>query len=292
MSSHGSCCSPGRGDGAGPEIVPLTTRHRADPGLDLVDVPGGPFLMGSGSPLVNRGDGEGPVREVTVTPVRMGRTSVTSAQFARFVEDTGHVSGSERWGWSFVFAGLLDPAVAERSPRPPGTPWWCGVDGADWRHPGGPRSDALPDHPVVHVSWDDAVAYCGWAGVRLPTETEWERAARGGLHRTTYPWGDELRPDGPWLLNIWQGDFPSHDTGEDGFSGTAPVDAFPPNGLGLYQVVGNVWEWTASPWGDQRVRRGGSYLCHASYCHRYRVSARDRSMPSDTTCHTGFRVAR
>lgn len=245
--------------------------------------------MGEDGPLAEPYDEEGPVRDVDVAAFEIAAVTVTVERFAAFVAATGHVTDAERFGWSYVVAHQV---AGEVRGTVAGAPWWCGVDGADWRHPGGPRSDALPDHPVVHVSWDDAVSYCGWAGVRLPTETEWERAARGGLHRTTYPWGDELRPDGLWLLNIWQGDFPSHDTGEDGFTGTAPVDAFPPNGLGLHQVVGNVWEWTASPWGDSRVRRGGSYLCHASYCHRYRVSARDRSMPSDTTCHTGFRVAR
>ena len=249
--------------------------------------------MGEDGPLAEPYDGEGPVRDVDVAAFEIAAVTVTVERFAGFVAATGHVTDAERFGWSYVVAhqvaGDVRGTVA-------GAPWWCGVDGADWRRPGGPHSEAESDHPVVHVSWDDAVAYCGWAGVRLPTETEWERAARGGLHRKTYPWGDDLCPDGQWLLNIWQGDFPSHDTGEDGFTGTAPVDAFPPNALGLHQVVGNVWEWTASPWsdqrGDQRVRRGGSYLCHASYCHRYRVSARDRSMPSDTTCHTGFRVAR
>lgn len=294
VSAHGDCCSPGRGSSHGPEIVPLTTRRPADPELDLVDVPGGPFLMGSESALVNPQDGEGPVREVTVAPVRMGRTSVTNAQFARFVEDTGHVSGSERWGWSFVFAGLLDPVVAERSPSPAGTPWWRGVDGADWRHPLGPGSswEDRADHPVVHVDHADARAYCAWAGGRLPTEAEWEHAARGGLVQATYPWGDELTPDGEHRCNIFQGTFPHHDTGADGHVGTAPAASYPPNGYGLLSMVGNVWEWCEDRWAGsaQRVMRGGSYLCHDSYCNRYRVSARTSNDPDSGSGNTGFRI--
>ena len=279
------CCAPGRGAADSPRdgVVP----GDGDPG-PLLDVPAGAFLMGDEGPLAQPRDGEGPVRRVELDGFRVAATTVTVERFAGFVAATGWVTDAERLGWSFVFQQQV---AGEVRGRVAGAPWWCGVDGADWRHPGGPGSQAEGDHPVVHVSAHDAAAYCAWSGTRLPTEQEWERAARGGLAGRTYPWGDELRPDGRWRLNIWQGSFPDHDTGEDGWAGTAPAGAFEPNGLGLHQVVGNVWEWTSSPEGDRVVRRGGSYLCHASYCLRYRVSARDRAWPLDTSGHTGFRVA-
>jgi formylglycine-generating enzyme required for sulfatase activity len=185
------------------------------------------------------------------------------------------------------------------------------VFGADWAHPEGPQStiSGRLHHPVVQVSWLDAVAFCGWAGVRLPTEAEWEMAARGGLEQARFPWGDELEPGGVHRCNVWQGTFPSDNTCDDGYLGTAPVDAFEPNGFGLHNVAGNVWEWcadwfdptvgttgpdvdpTGPPTGDQRVIRGGSYLCHASYCTRYRVAARSANSPDSSTGNMGFRVA-
>jgi formylglycine-generating enzyme required for sulfatase activity len=170
------------------------------------------------------------------------------------------------------------------------------VSGAYWRHPEGPGSDldGRWDHPVVHVSWHDAVAFCAWADLRLPTEAEWEYAARGGLDQARYPWGDELTPDGEHRCNIWQGRFPVRDTAEDGYSGTAPVNAFEPNGFGLYNVAGNVWEWCAD-WFDRaqqnRAMRGGSYLCHESYCNRYRVAARTANSPDTSGGNIGFRCA-
>ena len=194
--------------------------------------------------------------------------------------------------------------------RVPGAPWWVGVRRADWRHPGGSLSDldGLDEHPVVHVSWNDALAYCRWAGRRLPTEAEWERASRGGLEGARYPWGDELLPDGVWRTNIWQGRFPVENTREDGWLTTAPVRSFPPNGFGLHETVGNVWEWCADwfdpgwyrrspatdPTGPERgpgrVMRGGSYLCHDSYCNRYRNAARTGNTPDSSSGNTGFRT--
>jgi formylglycine-generating enzyme len=175
-------------------------------------------------------------------------------------------------------------------------PWWRQVEGADWRHPEGPQSDVKgrQRHPVVHATWYDAVAYCRWAGGRLPSEAEWERAARGGLERKLFPWGDELEPGGQHRMNVWQGLFPSHNTGADGWLGTCPVDEYEANGYGLYNMTGNVWEWCVDSFtaSYERVTRGGSYLCHASYCHRYRVAARSVVTP-DTMCgNIGFRCAR
>jgi formylglycine-generating enzyme required for sulfatase activity len=248
--------------------------------------------MGYDGHLANPGDEEGPVRPVHVPAFRIAATTVTNAQFAAFTRATGYVTDAERDGWSFVFHQLVSDAASVTG-RAQGAQWWCGVTGASWRSPGGPGSDVkhLANHPVVHVSARDAEAYCAWVGARLPTEAEWERAARGGLEQALYPWGDELRPRGSWRCNIWQGDFPRHNSADDGWIATAPVKTYRPNGYGLYQCVGNVWEWTATDWDDQRVRRGGSYLCHESYCNRYRVAARDRSHPSDSTGNIGFRVA-
>jgi formylglycine-generating enzyme required for sulfatase activity len=255
--------------------------------------------MGYDGPLANLGDGEGPVRPVEVAPFRIGPTAVTNQQFATFTKATGYVTDAEREGWSFVFYALVSEPGAVTG-RVAGAEWWCAVEGAWWGAPDGPGSDtgARQNHPVVHVSANDAEAYCAWSGTRLPTEAEWERAARGGLDGAIFPWGDELRPGNAWRCNIWQGDFPRNNTAEDGHLGTAPVKTYRPNGFGLHQMVGNVWEWTADAWSvdsvvdaEQRVRRGGSYLCHDSYCNRYRVAARDRSRPDDATGNIGFRVA-
>lgn len=275
----------------------------APPEHALVALPGGTFEMGSEDAEAHPGDGEGPVRVVAVAPFAISPTAVSNAEFGAFVARTGHVTTAERLGWSFVFRLFVGPA-AEGAVRgmAGGATWWVAVDGADWRRPEGPGSDvaARPGHPVVHVSRDDALAYCRWAGLRLPTEPEWEYAARGGLARARYPWGDELLPGGRHMCNIWQGTFPAHDTAADGYAGTCPVDAFPPNGFGLHNMAGNVWEWSADPWSPvarpaETARwtiRGGSYLCHDSYCNRYRVAARTHSTADSTTANVGFRVAR
>jgi sulfatase modifying factor 1 len=277
----------------------------------MVRLDGGEFQMGSIDRLAYPDDGEGPARRVRLDPFEVEACAVTNADFARFVDATGHVSDAERYGWSFVFAGLL-PDDFPPTRAVTAAPWWRQVEGADWRRPEGPQSDleGRLDHPVVHVSWSDAVAYCDWAGARLPTEAEWEYAARGGLEAKVFPWGDELEPDGEHRMNVWQGEFPRHNTRADGFLGTCPVDAFPPNGFGLFNVTGNVWEW-CSDWfsrdfhtrdkrtnpqgpirGTQRSTRGGSYLCHHSYCRRYRVAARNSMEPDSTTGNTGFRCVR
>ncbi|MFF3619589.1 formylglycine-generating enzyme family protein [Streptomyces sp. NPDC002467] len=302
------CCTPGRE----PSDSPLTLVRRpeapeaavraADPAAaravrDLVPLAGGRFLMGTEDPDGFAADGEGPVREAVVGAFRVAPTTVTNARFASFVKATGHVTEAESFGFSFVFAGFLEPGLADVSPAVAGTPWWRAVSGADWRHPEGPGSSfaARQDHPVVHVSWNDAQAYCAWSGTRLPTEPEWEFAARGGLERKRYPWGDELRPGGRHMCNIWNGDFPVHNTRADGYAGTAPAKSFRPNGYGLYNAVGNVWEWSADRFspsgGPERAMRGGSHMCHDSYCNRYRVAARTRNTPDSSAGNIGFRVA-
>lgn len=265
-------------------------------------LPAATFRMGSDSPEAFPADGEGPVREVGVESFWIDATAVTNAQWAAFVDATGHVGAAEEFGWSFVFHDLVHPG-AERhvlDASLPGAPWWRAVEGATWRAPYGPGSDVAdaPTLPVVHVSWDDAQAYAAWVGKRLPTEAEWEYAARGGLDQATYPWGDELTPGGEHRCNIWQGEFPVRDSADDGFHGPAPVRSFPANGFGLFETSGNVWEWTADAWGpdpvgqQSRALRGGSYLCHASYCNRYRVAARTGNTPDSTSGHTGLRLAR
>ncbi|TVT22992.1 formylglycine-generating enzyme family protein [Amycolatopsis acidiphila] len=241
-------------------------------------------------------DREGPVREVCVDAFAIDAHAVTNARFAEFVDATGYRTEAEKFGWTYVFARFVPGELRKTSPRPQQTPWWCGVSGAYWRAPEGPGSSVEQrwDHPAVHVSWHDAVAYCRWAGRRLPTEVEWEYAARGGLDQARYPWGDELIPGGEHRCNIWQGKFPVRNTEEDGYAGTAPVDAFEPNGFGLYNVSGNVWEWCAD-WFDParsgRSMRGGSYLCHDSYCNRYRVAARTANTPDSSSGNLGFRTA-
>lgn len=311
-----SCCAPSakrlKGDVCAGEPGAVATL-RSDVARSMVALDGGVFLMGTDYPKAFPNDGEGPVRTVTLSPFRIDRYPVTNQDFTIFIEETGYQTEAERFGWSFVFWAhlpkerfheLVEDTVAS-------APWWCKVRGATWRSPEGPGSGVADrsQHPVVHVSWNDAQAYCRWSGQRLPTEAEWEYAARGGLKQKLYPWGDKLRPDGGHLCNIWQGEFPKVDTGEDGYKGTCPVDAFPPNGFGLFSVTGNTWEWCAD-WfdtafhrtsghenpkgpekGTSRVIKGGSFLCHKSYCNRYRVAARSSNTPDSTTSHTSFRCA-
>jgi formylglycine-generating enzyme len=260
----------------------------------LVPLRGGRFLMGTDDDYAYGEDGERPVRTVHVDPFLIARHCVSNRRFEEFVADTGYVTSAERRGYSFVFSGMLPTAPVGTEPVE-GAPWWHEVPGAYWHEPEGWAStvDRRADHPVVHVSWEDATAYCEWAGLRLPTEAEWEYAARGGLVGQRFPWGNVLRPGGEHRMNVWQGRFPTHNTMADGYLGTAPVDAFPPNGFGLYNMTGNVWEWTADRYSpERRALCGGSYLCHASYCYRYRVSARTGTPPTNAAGHVGFRCAR
>ncbi|HUR15398.1 MAG TPA: formylglycine-generating enzyme family protein [Mycobacteriales bacterium] len=279
------CCQPSRHGDLIPLAVPPS---RGDDDKDgMVEVPAGPFLMGNERAPLSPGDAEGPVRAVHVDAFRIDRTAVTVAAFRAFVAATGWRTDAERYGWSYVFVDQVAPGAEVLDAAVPGAPWWRAVRGADWRSPDGPGSAARDDHPVVHVAWHDARAYARWAGKRLPTEPEWEKAARGGLEQKRYPWGDEIAPG---QANVWEGDFPS--TRSNGAPGTLPAASLEPNGLGLFHTAGNVWEWTADAWAagrDERVVKGGSYLCHPSYCHRYRVAGRTFSTPDSSTAHTGFR---
>lgn len=317
MNDQASCCAVSRtvvepSHGERPETVrgadPLSGGVAVTTGM--VGLPGGPFLMGTDAEDGYRTDGEGPVREIRLDPFHIDVTTVTNAAFGDFTEATGWVTVAERLGTSYVFEGLLDAPVRGAG-RVPGTPWWLEVPGADWRRPEGPGSGIRDrmDHPVVHVTWRDARAYARWAGKRLPTEAEWEYAARGGLVQARYPWGDEREPGGTHRMNVWQGDFPAHNTGADGYLGTAPATAYEPNGYGLHNTCGNVWEWcadwfhpawqvtgprdrpTGPPRGERKVMRGGSYLCHDSYCYRYRVDARSSNTPDSSAGNIGFRCA-
>lgn len=313
----GGCCAPSHSEGrmgsAGSSDEVGEKESRESVLARMVSLPGGVFLMGANDPDGFPLDGEGPVREVRIDPFMIDRSQVTNRLFSQFVEATGYRTEAERFGWSFVFwshipknrfAQFVEDTVAA-------APWWCKVRGARWDAPEGPGSTVATrgDHPVVHVSWNDAEAFCGWSGQRLPTEAEWEYAARGGLVQKLYPWGDKLRPDGEHRCNIWQGVFPEEDTGDDGYTGTCPVDAFPPNGFGLYSITGNAWEW-CSDWfdaefhrtadrtnpkgpatGTSRVMKGGSFLCHRSYCNRYRVAARTSNEPDSSSSNIGFRCA-
>ena len=320
------------GDASGAGTV---TSAEAPPGMKWI--PGGKFQMGNKtSPKAD----EQPVHTVALDGFWIDETEVTNAQFLKFVEATGFKTVAEKTpkreeiesqvppGTPILEEMLVpgsicfNPQFDMRSLRKDFTDWpnqvWKYEPGADWRHPQGPNSsiDSILDHPVIHVSWDDAQQYCRWAGRRLPTEAEWEYAARGGLAGVDFPWGDERNPDGKWMHNSWQGIFPEKHDVKDGFEGTAPVKSFAPNGYGLYDMSGNVWEWChdwyrpdyysispgRNPRGPddsfdpnealvpKRIQRGGSFMCSDDYCTGYRVSARMKGDVLSGTFHCGFRT--
>ena len=281
----------------------------------MIWVPGGSFLMGSN----NFYPEERPLRQVSVDGFWIDRYPVTNAEFERFVSATRYVTFAERPPNHAMYPeadpSLLVPGslVFRKPPGPVGLrdyrAWWEYVLGASWRHPEGLDStlDGLGDHPVVHVTYEDACAYAAWAGKTLPTEAEWEFSARGGLEGASYAWGEEPTPEGRIMANIWQGRFPWENLKVDGYEGTSPVGAFPANGYGLYDMIGNVWEWTASVFtplraeksccaasapgapNGRQVVKGGSHLCAPSYCLRYRPAARQGEPLDTSTCHIGFR---
>ena len=274
---------------------------------NFVALEGGLVSVGTDRPVI-AADGEGPSRRVRLRGFRIGKFAVTRAEFAAFVEATNYVTDAERYGWSYVFH-LLAPQDHALS-RPVEAPWWRIVEGACWRHPQGPAAGAepQPDHPATHISWNDASAYAAWASGRLPSEAEWEYAARGGLENATFPWGEQEPDDETVKCNIWQGEFPHRNSLRDGFLATAPVDSFEANGFGLYNMAGNVWEWCGDRFRvrsmaraatarnrraqaeNERVVKGGSYLCHKSYCYRYRIAARSGRSPDTSAGNTGFRI--
>jgi formylglycine-generating enzyme required for sulfatase activity len=260
---------------------------------EMVLIPAGEFEMGSNDgPIYER-----PVHTVKVNSFWMDKTEVTVGQFRKFIEQSKYVTDAEKFGWS----GVFDPAVKE----------WAKVDGANWRRPMGPKvGEAKDNEPVMQVSWNDARAFAAWAQKRLPTEAEWEYAARGGLAGKTYVWGDELTPGGKYLANFWQGSFPQKDEGKDGFSGVAPMKSFPPNGYGLHEMTGNVWEWCADwysqtyysegpkenpqgpRFGEERSMRGGSWMCANNFCTNYRVAGRSHATVDSGLNNLGFRCAK
>jgi len=307
-------------------------------GDDMIALPGGTFTMGSDRFYPD----EAPVRQVRVGAFRIDRAPVTNRDFARFVAETGHVTTAEIAPDPADYPGMLDgmdyagSLVFHRTEVPVDvrdpSQWWSFLAGADWRHPLGPDSSIaeIEDHPVTHVSYADAEAYAAWAGKALPTEAEWEYAARGGLERAEFAWGDELAPGGAMLANYWQGLFPFANQLLDGWERTSPVGSYPPNGYGLVDMIGNVWEWTSDWYADRsgsagkgkpvrsccggveadprggsrggsfdpemramriprKVLKGGSHLCAANYCQRYRPAARHPQMVDSATSHIGFR---
>lgn len=292
---------------------PIQQRAESENVENMELIKGGSFLMGTSDKDRFKADGEGPVREVVVNDFYMDARTITNREFLKFVEETNYKTDAEKFGWSFVFEKFISERTAAHiTQKVQQTPWWWVVHGADFKHPEGPDSyiENRLEHPVIHISWNDAIAFCKWAGKRLPTEAEWEYAARGGLSQKRYPWGDDLTPNGKHQCNIWQGTFPHENTKEDGFLGTAPAKSFPQNGYGLYNMAGNVWEW-CNDWfskhhpddrplqnpvgpgqGVSRVMRGGSYLCHHSYCNRYRVGARTSNTPDSSSGNLGFRCVK
>lgn len=307
--SDKSCCVPSRSEGEFSQQRSSIAHLKLDKvHLNTALIPGGAVLVGTDQPFFPQ-DGEGLRRTQKLRAFQIGKTCVTNGEFARFVDATGYKTEAEKFGWSFVFWEQV-PEYLGKTQAVQDVQWWRRVDGATWRDVNGPGSNENAwhaDHPVVQVSWNDAKAYAEWVGGRLPTEAEWETAARGGLSDVKYPWGDkDPEEDAFFPCNIWQGDFPKRNTAGDGYKATAPAQSFEPNGYGVFNMVGNVWEWTSEPFKlrslkkeakqrmtamkGYRLLKGGSFLCHKSYCFRYRIAARTGNSPDSTTTHQGFRV--
>ena len=279
-------------------------------------IPGGLYEIGSNKKNGFEYDFEGPKVTVKIDSFYIDETQVTNEKFKKFVDATGYITEAERMGWSYVFRYFLPDNIEDKI-EVHKAPWWIAVENANWRAPLGEGSSIndIMDHPVVHVTRNDAVAYCKWAGKRLPTEAEWEIAAKGGTNNEEYFWGDDLKSEMNKYCNTWQGEFPSLNTKEDGYDGTAPVKTYLPNGYGLYEIIGNVWEWCVNPgklelktfdkvsgkdfWREHQVVddelyaiKGGSFLCHASYCNRYRLCARNSNTAMSSSQNMGFRCVK
>jgi len=304
-----ACCSPNSGRNNKKKINSQFLASKTDLGISFNDLEGGWFSMGSESKHVFPGDGEGPVRDIFVDSFTISTTSITIEQFNDFITDTGYKTEAEIFGWSFCFFDQLNNHEGKEFVKE--APWWIKTEGAFWNLPDGQNSglDFFFNHPVTHVSWNDANAFCKWSNTRLPTEAEWEYAARGGLKGKTYPWGEDLIVDGKTLCKIFEGEFPYENNSKSEFKHTVPSKYFEPNNFGIYNMVGNVWEWTED-WfsryhnleinvnpsgpekGNTKVIKGGSFLCHDSYCNRYRVSSRSGNSIDSSTSNMGFRVVK
>ena len=312
--TNDSCCAPQRPESLSGAIQQEFSTAELLSGTNFVTIPAGEFVMGTDDPFYPT-DGEGPSRLIWLDEFKISKFTVTNSEFVEFVEATGYVTEAEIYGWSYVFNGFIDDVAASKKSTGVATsaPWWLAIEGAYWFKPFGNSQtiETLLDHPVVHISHTDALEFCRWSGYKLPTEAQWEKASRGGLTGRLFPWGDELLEGEKHNTNIWQGEFPQLNTQDDGFFGTAPINSFNPNNYGLYNTVGNVWEWTNDFWSARwhipnteetrknptgpekvagnRVLKGGSFMCHDSYCFRYRNSARTYNSPNTSTSHIGFR---
>jgi formylglycine-generating enzyme required for sulfatase activity len=288
----------------------MQPRGNAAKDCSIVRFQGGRSFVGTDAPEIPF-DGEGPRRPIRLSPFGIDRYAVSNRRFGTFVAETGYLTDAERFGWSFVFEHFVLPE-RKNAPHAAEAPWWRKIQGAFWAAPEGPGSSVTgkDQHPVVHISWNDAIAFAQWCGGRLPSEVEWEHAARGGAENRRFPWGNDEPLEGKDApCNIWQGQFPHFNNRPEARVGTVPVDALAPNPAGLYNCSGNVWEWCADAFrvhslnraaqkrnresasGDEKVMKGGSYLCHRSYCYRYRIAARAGRSPDTSTGHAGFRVA-
>jgi Uncharacterized conserved protein len=309
------CCCPQNQQQHCPSSMEIQVQAHAVFQLDLVKFENQQqFLMGSEDTDINILDGEGPVRQVTLSPFAIASKPISNAEFQQFIDATAYVTQAEQFGGSYVFFKHLQTQQLQhyQAQHVAETPWWVYVEHAAWHSPEGKGSTIQHrlDHPVVHISWHDAQAFCQWAKLQLPTEAQWEFAARGGLIQQKYAWGDTFQPNGQLMCNTWQGRFPDQHSGQNtpdtGYLGTSPIGTFPANNYGLYDVAGNVWEWCADYFstrhlqphlhdpkgpetGKQHVLKGGSFLCHDSYCNRYRVAARTANTPNSSASNIGFR---
>lgn len=305
-----SCCTPSSNMRTTRNSFNSSNKAKKSDNLNHLcrEIPGGDAFLGTNSIVGYEVDFETPQRQMTINSYLMDPYTVTNEKFKKFIDDTNYETDAEYYGWSFVFHLFLTDKEKQKVLQVvENTPWWYVVERASWKHPRGSDSsiEQIMNHPVVHVSWNDVNAYCDWAGTRLPTELEWEHAARGGSVDTQYPWGSKLLDDqDSYQCNIWQGKFPITNTKTDGYISTAPVDSYKANQYGLYNMVGNVWEWCENSFVNEnkgvkelhddnlKVLKGGSYLCHDSYCNRYRVAARIGNTKDTSTGNIGFRVVK